>query len=69
MELQVDNQVVATAETRTPNLYRAKTSLSRVRMERMASVATRREKNLVEQKTKRILLIPTGLLMEGHFAH
>jgi hypothetical protein len=27
MELHVDNQVVATAETRTPNLHRAKTSL------------------------------------------
>lgn len=31
-------------------------------------MATRREKNLVQQKTKRILLTPTGLLMEGDSA-
>ncbi len=28
-------------------------------------MATRREKNLVQRKTKRILLTPTGLLMEN----
>jgi len=33
---------------------------------RVATVATRREKNLVQRKNKRILLTPTGLLMEGH---
>jgi hypothetical protein len=32
-------------------------------------VATRREKNLVQRKDKRIDLTLTGLLMEGHFAH
>ncbi len=31
-------------------------------------MATRREKNLVQRKTKRILLTPTGLLMEGVWA-
>ncbi len=34
----------------------------------MATVATRREKNLVQQKNHRTLLTPTGLLMEGHYA-
>jgi hypothetical protein len=33
----------------------------------MATAATRRRKNLVEQERKRILLTPTGLLMEGDF--
>ena len=31
----------------------------------MATVATRREKNLVQRKNKRTYLTPTGLLMEG----
>jgi hypothetical protein len=35
----------------------------------MASAATRREKNLGQKKCKRILLTPTGLLMEGDFTH
>jgi len=56
--------MAAPAETRTPNVHRAKTSLSRVRMEGWRQL-TRREKNLVQRKTKRIHLTPTGLLMEG----
>ena len=33
----------------------------------MATVATRQEKNLVQQKYKRIDLTPTGLLMEAYY--
>ena len=33
----------------------------------MATVASRQEKNLVQQKQPTINLTPTGLLMEGHF--
>src|SRR6202158_2997368 len=35
---------------------------------RVATVATRREKNLVQRKNKRTHLTPTGLLMEGDSA-
>jgi hypothetical protein len=34
----------------------------------MATAATRQEKNLVQQKYKRIDLTPTGLLMEAYSA-
>ena len=34
----------------------------------MATVATRREKNLVQRKNNETHLTPTGLLMEGDFA-
>jgi hypothetical protein len=50
MELQVDNQVVATAETRTPNLHRAKISLSRVRMEGWRQWRLGRRKTLSNKK-------------------
>jgi len=67
METEVENQVVAPAETRTPNLHRAnKIAQSRVRMEGWRQRATRREiENLVHRKNKRTHLTPTGLLMEA----
>jgi len=34
----------------------------------MATVATRQRENLVQRKSRRIDLTPTGLLMEGHCA-
>jgi len=68
MEREVDNQVAAPAETRTPNWHRAKQSLIESADGRVATVVARREKNLVQQgKNKRIDLTPTGLLMEGDF--
>ncbi len=52
MEREVDNQVAAPTETRTPNLHRAKKSLTKSADGRVATVATRREKNLSNEKTK-----------------
>ena len=64
-EPQGANQIAAPAETRTPNLHRAKESLLESADGSMATVATRREKNLVSEKERRMHLTPTGLLMEG----
>ena len=69
---EVDNQVAAPAETRTPNLHRAnKNRSSKSADGRVATVvATRhREKNRVQRKNNRILLTPTGLLMEGLYTN
>ena len=58
--------MAAPAETRTLNLHRAKHHRSsRVRMEAWRQWQLGRRKNLVQRKTKRILLTPTGLLMEA----
>jgi len=66
MDEKVDNQVAAPAETRTPNLHRAKQNRSTKSADgRVATVATRRRKNLVQRKKKKTPLTPTGLLMEG----
>jgi len=63
---QVDNQVAAPAEPRTPNLHRAKRSLLESANGSMATAAAiGQENNLVEQNEKRIDLTPAGLLMEG----
>src|SRR6266849_1596588 len=69
MEREVDNQVAAPAETRTPNLHRANKSLIESADGRVATVATRREKKLVQRKDKRTHLTPTGLLMEGVYTN
>src|SRR6266852_1614860 len=65
MESKVDNQVAATAETRTPNLHRAKIAHRRVRMEGWRQWQLGGREKLVQRKNKRTLLTPTGLLMEG----
>ena len=64
-EPQGDKQMAAPAETRTPNLHRAKRIAPRNADGSMATVATRREKNDVPRSKNRIDLTPTGLLMEG----
>jgi hypothetical protein len=64
-ETEVENQVAAPAETRTPNVHRAKRSLLESASGSMASAATRREKSFGQQKNTRTYLTPTGLLMEG----
>ena len=63
---EVDNQVAAPAETRTPNLHRANLiAHRRVRMEGWRQWRLGREKQRDQQSPKRIPLTPTGLLMEG----
>src|SRR5205807_4655100 len=54
MERKVDNQVAAPAETRTPNLHRAKIAHRRVRMEgwRQCWRLGRREKSCPTKKQK-----------------
>ena len=64
-EPQGANQIAAPAEPRTPKLHRANKSLLESAYGSMATVATRRRKNLVKQKQKQFYLTPTGLLMEG----
>ena len=68
MEREVDNQVAAPTETRTPNLHRVnKNRSSKSADGRVATVATSAgEENLDQPKNKRTHLTPTGLLMEGH---
>src|SRR6266849_3580622 len=68
MESKVDNQVAAPAETRTPNLHRAKIAHRRVRMEGWRQWQLGGREKLVQRKNKRTLLTPTGLLMEGVYA-
>src|SRR5712692_9039819 len=68
MESKVDNQVAAPAETRTPNLHRAKIAHRRVRMEGWRQWQLGGREKLVQRKNKRTLLTPTGLLMEGDYA-
>src|SRR2546426_12014283 len=67
MESKVDNQVAAPAETRTPNLHRAKIAHRRVRMEGWRQWQLGGREKLVQRKNKRTLLTPTGLLMEGGY--
>jgi len=65
-EREVDKQVAAPVETRTPNLHRAIKSLTKSADGRVATVATRqRQKKEVVNKNTRTDLTPTGLLMEG----
>jgi hypothetical protein len=61
---EVDNQVAAPAETRTPNLHRAKIAPRRVRMEEW-----RLGEEKIFQQKRRLDLTPTGLLMEGVYTH
>ena len=71
MGAEVENQLAAPTEARTPNRHRAK-SKSLIQECGWKGGDQRRPwlgKQLDQQKTKRIDLIPTGILMEGHFAH
>jgi hypothetical protein len=66
---EVDKQVAAPAETRTPNWHRAKQSLIESADGRVATVAARPEKNSGQQKPRRTHLTLTGLLMEGDYTN
>ena len=67
---EVDNQMAAPAETRTPNLHRANQSAHRrVRMEGWRQWRLGGKKQRDQQIPKRIPLTPTGLLMEGDYTH
>jgi hypothetical protein len=59
--------VAAPAETRTPNLHRAKIAPRRVRMEGWRQWRLGGRKNRVQRKNKRTHLTPTRLLMEGDY--
>jgi hypothetical protein len=52
MEIKVENQVAAPAETRTPNLHRAKIAHQRVRMEGWRQWRLGGRKTLSNEKTK-----------------
>jgi len=52
MEREVDNQVAAPAETRIPNLHRAKRPLIKSADGRVATVALGRRKTLSHEKRK-----------------
>jgi hypothetical protein len=65
LEPEVDNQVAARLKRERPTCTE-RAALSKTADGRVATVATRQEKNLV---AKKLHLTPTGLLMEGHFAH
>src|ERR1700680_2651383 len=65
METEVDYQVAAPAEMRTPNLHRANNRSKKSADGRMATEATRlKRKNPLIRKRKTGLTL-TGLLMEG----
>ena len=68
-EPQGAKQIAAPAEPRTPNVHRANESLLESANGSMATVATRQEENLVQRSQRSIDLTPTGLLMEGVYAH
>ncbi len=59
---EVDKQVAAPTETRTPNLHGAKNRSSKSADGRMAAEAVRSGKVRTKRK---LFLTPTGLLMEG----
>ena len=73
--IEVDYQVAAPTETRTPTLHRANIAHKRVRMEgwRQGRLGSRAETHREKEKNKNILtgkkgktyLTLTGLLMEG----
>jgi hypothetical protein len=71
MEREVDNQVAAPAETRTPNLHRAnKIAHLECGWKGGDSASDSAEKNNRDHPTlPTITLTPTGLLMEGDFTH
>ena len=67
---EVDKQVAAPAETRTPNLHRAnKVAHRECGWKGGDSGDSAGKKQRVQQIPKRIPLTPTGLLMEGDYTH
>ena len=65
---EVDKQMAAPAETRTPNLHRANQALiEECGWKGGDSGDSVGKKNLVQRKNKRSPLTPTGLLMEGDY--
>src|SRR5450432_2237883 len=67
-EPQGDNQMAAPADTRTPNMHRAKRIAPReCGWKHGDSGHSAGEKNDVQRKNERTDLTPTGLLMEGHY--
>jgi len=64
MEREVDNQVAAPAETRTPNLHRAKIAHQEC-VWKGGDSGDSAVKTLSNEKNDRTHLTPTGLLMEG----
>jgi hypothetical protein len=66
-EPQGAKQMAAPAEPRTPNMHRAKRIAPReCGWKHGDSGQLGGEKNLVQRSQTRIILTPTGLLMEGH---
>ncbi len=63
---EVDSQVAAPTETRTPNLHRAKIAHQRVRMEgwRQRRLGSKQDHSTTKGNYKTVLTL-TGLLMEG----
>jgi hypothetical protein len=67
---EVDKQMAAPAETRTPNLHRANQSAHRrVRMEGWRQWRPGGEETVWPTNSKTNPLTPTGLLMEGEYTH
>jgi hypothetical protein len=64
MEAEVDNQVAASAETRTPNWHRARVAQQKSADGRMATEAARLNARNPQGRRKTNLTL-TGLLMEG----
>ena len=66
---EVDKQVAAPAETRTPNLHRARIAHQECGWKGGDSGDSAGKKQRDLQIPKRIPLTPTGLLMEGVYTH
>jgi len=66
MEQEVDNQVAAPAETRTPNLHRAKIAQQECGWKGGDS-GDSAAKTLSNEKNHRTHLTPTGLHVEGDY--
>jgi hypothetical protein len=71
MEREVDKQMAAPAETRTPNLHRAnqKALIEECGWKGGDSGDSAGNKPRDQQIPKQIPLTPTGLLMEGVYTH
>jgi hypothetical protein len=65
MRAEVDYQVAAPAEMRTPNLHRAKIAQQKSADGRMATEAARLERKEPQEGKRKTDLTLTGLLMEG----
>jgi hypothetical protein len=69
-ESQGAKQMAAPAETRTPNMHRAKRIAPReCEWKHGDSGYSAGEKDLVQRRDNKTYLTPTGLLMEGVYTH